>query len=313
MKRWLALPALAAVAGCGGPAPAPSTVQTATTQIVRQDLVETETVDGTLRYADERTVAPKLKGTVTWAPAEGAVIEPDHRLTEIDGKGVYLMEGDVPAYRPLGPGVSGTDVRQLQRALDVEGDGTWDPATTEAVEGWQEAKGLPVTGTIDLGRVVFLPGVRRIVSTGRVGGPAAPVVTSATDRVVTVALDTAQADLARGAVAVELPSGRTVDGKVDTVGRVASKQGTVEVTIAVEATGIDRAPVEVELERGRAEDVLAIPVTALLARTGGGFAVELRDHGRRVVPVEVGRFASGFVEIEGDGLKAGLPVTNAAL
>lgn len=313
MRRRLALPALAALAGCGGSEPAPTTVATATTPIVRQDLVETETVDGTLGYADEQSVAPRLKGTTTWTPEAGTVIRPNHRLTEVDGRGVYLLEGDVPAYRPLGPGLSGTDVHQLQRGLDVEGDGTWDQATTDAVEAWQQAKGLPVTGTIELGRVVFLPGNRRIVSVGAVGGPAAPIVTSATDRVVTVALDTAQADLARGDADVELPSGERVAGTVETVGRVASKKGTVEVTIAVEAVGVDRAPVEVVLERGRADDVLTIPVTALLARTGGGFAVEVREGGRRLVPVEVGRFASGFVEIEGAGLKAGLPVTNAAL
>ena len=90
MRRRLALPALVALAGCGGSEPAPTTVATATTPIVRQDLVETETVDGTLGYADEQSVAPRLKGTTTWTPEAGAVIRPNHRLTEVDGRGVYL-------------------------------------------------------------------------------------------------------------------------------------------------------------------------------------------------------------------------------
>lgn len=319
----VAVAALTAVALTRGDAPAQpaQAVETATTRITRGDLVETETVDGTLGYADPRTVTPKLPGTVTWLPEPGTRIAPNHRLYEVDGKGVYLLDGDVPAFRDLGPGLQGEDVRQLQRNLDVTATGSWTDATTHAVEDWQKAKGLPVTGTIELGRIAFLPGDRRVgESKATVGGPPAPLTTTGTRRAVTVHLDTAKADLAGTGdeVAIELPSGETTTGRIETVGRVATPQPdadpTIELTIATSAKGLDEAPVEVALERERSEDALTIPVTALLARANGAFAVEVRERGtRRIVPVEPGLFAGGSVEIEGQGLREGMPVTNAEL
>jgi multidrug efflux pump subunit AcrA (membrane-fusion protein) len=50
------------------------------------------------------------------------------------------------------------------------------------------------------------------------------------------------------------------------------------------------------------EGVLAVPVTALVALLGGGYAVEVPDaQTTRLVPVEPGMYADGYVEIaEGD-------------
>ena len=155
------------------------------------------------------------------------------------------------------------------------------------------------------------------------------MTTTSTRPVVTVDLDTSKIALAtrRTRVEVELPSGDDVRGRVTDVDSVAtapeaeqgaeqtaSTDATVEVTIRLRRSNsfLDQAPVVVSLERSRRRDVLAVPVTALLARDGGKFAVEVREGSqRRLVPVESGLFAGGFVEVSGQGLRAGMVVTDA--
>ena len=68
--------------------------------------------------------------------------------------------------------------------------------------------------------------------------------------------------------------------------------------------GLDRAPVQVEITTKGVESALSVPVTALVGKSGGGFAVEVvRDGGRReLVAVELGLFdtADGRVQVEGE-------------
>ena len=76
------------------------------------------------------------------------------------------------------------------------------------------------------------------------------------------------------------------------------------------ATGtLDQAPVQVAITTATAPDVLTVPVTALLAQPGGGYAVEITGprSTRTILPVTVGLFddAQGLVQISGPGLQAG--------
>jgi len=79
------------------------------------------------------------------------------------------------------------------------------------------------------------------------------------------------------------------------------------------ATGTwDQAPVQVGIITASVPDALAVPVTALLARAGGGYSVEVVGAGgiNHLVAVSLGLFddAAGLVQVAGSGLAAGQAV-----
>ncbi|RKS68890.1 multidrug efflux pump subunit AcrA (membrane-fusion protein) [Actinomadura pelletieri DSM 43383] len=308
----------------------------ATAEVTRGDLVDTETVDGELTYDDVREVWTGASGVVTWAPKPGATVERGGTLLAVNGRPVTLMYGGGPMYRTLGNGASGNDVRQLERNLKALGyggmtvDREFTAATEAAVRKWQDDRGLPETGAVDAAQVVFLDGAVRVrqvtAPEGKRTAQGQPVLTVAgTRRVVHVDLDADRQDLAReGAkVTVELPGGTTVNGTITKVGGVAETTGegqekktTIDVDISLGnvATGrLDEAPVSVELESRRRENVLSVPVEALLALREGGFGVEVVDGPRtRLVPVRAGTFGGGRVEVSGPGIAEGVKVGVAA-
>ena len=116
----------------------------------------------------------RLGGTITWLPAVGRAIDPGDELFAVDGAPVVLFVGATPSYRELAAGVSdGADVLELNRDLvnlgfDPEGqialDDHWQSGTTDAVRRWQASRGLPQTGIIALGRIVFLPGAQIVTA-----------------------------------------------------------------------------------------------------------------------------------------------------
>src|SRR5205823_4862447 len=71
----------------------------------------------------------------------------------------------------------------------------------------------------------------------------------------------------------------------------------------------DQAPVSLTLIADEHKNVLAVPVAALLALAEGGYAVQVVERGTtRLVPVQLGMFAAGKVEVSGDGITAGTVV-----
>jgi peptidoglycan hydrolase-like protein with peptidoglycan-binding domain len=164
---------VAIVATRGGghkPARSPRTAAGAAT-VQRRNLVTSENETGTISYANSSTVANRLQGTLTWAPAVGRVIDPGERLFDVDNFPVLLMNGTTPAYRTLDSSDSaGPDVQQLNADLidlgfNADGivvDDEWQPATTAGVEEFQESNGEPETGSLTLGTIVFLRGAQRV-------------------------------------------------------------------------------------------------------------------------------------------------------
>jgi peptidoglycan hydrolase-like protein with peptidoglycan-binding domain len=324
----------------GEPAAAPAADDVATYTIARRDLVASETVTGTLGFESSKTsVVSRLPGAITELPDSGSVIPIGAVLYRVAGDPVVLMRGGLASYRDLEEGVSdGGDVRQLEQNLRALGfdpyrqmrvDDHFDFATRAIVERWQRRIGVDATGKVEAGRVVFAEGPARVGTvTASVGSQGGEVMTiSGTQPTVTVKLDTGlQTLVAVGdEVSVDLPDGRTVTGRITEVGRAAvadenaSSGATIDVSIALGNTArtesLDQAPVSVNIVKERRAHVLAVPVTALLARAGGGYAVETarRDGTHEQVPVEVGLFASGYVEVSGAGVRPGTKVVVPSL
>jgi hypothetical protein len=319
--------------------------------VVRTDLTSTVQVSGSLGYAGSYTVVNQASGTAyTALPAPGAIIRRGHQLYEVDGTPVTLLYGPTPEWRPLSAGVTpGRDVAQLDRNLIALGYGAglavsdyFTGATAYAVELWQAARGLPVTGTVPLGQVAYAPGPLRITGVTPVpGSPPQPGTAIATATspvpVVIAAVPVGQEYLVKAgdAVTVTLPNGvSTTPGVVTSVSSVASAgsgnagspqdgsnatqgpgagQDTVQMTVRLthpDAAGhLDQAPVSVNIVSAQARDVLAVPVSALVALAGGGYAVDVVQGGTvHLVAVQTGLFAQTLVQVTGPGLTAGLRV-----
>lgn len=334
----LALLAAGVVAWRSGDDDGPSTGSadepaTTTAEVTVRDLEERTELDGTLGYGDTSQLALSAQGTVTWLPPEGSVVDRGQAVAEVDDRVVPLLFGDRPLWRELGSGVEdGPDVELVEANLVALGvvtadeltvDQEWTSATTDALEDWQEALGLEETGRLAPGAVAVQPGAVRVAAHvaelgGQAGGPILEV--AGTTRQVTVDLEaTRQGMVAVGqTVDVELPDGTVVPGTVAAVGTVAEtpegSEGdptadttpTIEVTVSLDdpasAGALDQAPVTVSVVTSAAQGVTAVPADALLALAEGGYAVErpVAGGGTELVPVEIGAFADGWVQVTGD-------------
>jgi hypothetical protein len=353
-KRWVvaAAAAVAAVAATGSFVVTSSGKEAAsaaqespadTAIVVQGPLSDMVSQYGTLTYRARADGAPYVvingaRGTYTKLPDDGAKVGCGDPLYRVNDRPVLLLCGSTPAYRSLSEGDSGRDVAELNANLVDLGYATraqLDPSsdsfgseTAAALEKLQSRLGEDQTGSLGLGRAVFLPEPVRIAQvTGELGGFARPEahVLSATSEVVEVQLNldpSQQDEVKKGDPArITLPGNTAVTGKVDRLGRVAqipAGQGNdagaaiipayVRLDDPREARGLDKAPVQVEITTRGVASALSVPVTALVGKSGGEFAVELvRAGGRReLVAVKLGLFdtGGGRVEVEGD-LRAG--------
>jgi peptidoglycan hydrolase-like protein with peptidoglycan-binding domain len=324
-----------------------SQYRTSSAVVKRRSLESQSDLSGTLGDSGSYTVTNEATGTITWLPAVGAVVHRGQRLYAVDGAPVVLLYGNTPAYRTLSEGMTGADVRELNKNLIALGYttrasvlaaglglGYYSAATAAALETYQTALGITSpTGSLTLGQAVFLPTSAKIteLETGIVtGAPAAPgtalLTATSTTPVATIDLNTSQeGEIKTGDhVGITLPDGTYTPGVVTSVGKVATTNasGTTSVTVLVSLThpqaagGLSQAPVTVSVTTGSVSNVLVVPVDALLARSSGGYAVEvIGPHGHHLVPVSVGMFddAAGLVQVSGSGLAAGQRVVVPAL
>jgi peptidoglycan hydrolase-like protein with peptidoglycan-binding domain len=323
-----------AAVGFGGGSPGqagPTAAAAETAQVKRETLIDYVTMDGTLGFGAPQPVASTAAGTVTWLAAPGSTIGRGQALVRVDDKPVVLLFGRLPMYRDLQAGVEGADIAQFETNLKALGytgftaDNEFSASTTAAVKRWQADLGLPETGVVAAGQVVYAPGPVRVAQQlVRLGAasPADVLSATGTTKVVTVTAQAVEAGWAvRGAlVTIALPDGGTVAGRVESVGDAAAAQGesgtqgpSVQITIGVadqKAFGrLDRGALTVRHAAREHKDALTVPVSALLALAEGGYGLELVDGDRtRIVAVQVGMFAAGRVEVSGAGLAEGAAV-----
>ncbi|GLY42874.1 peptidoglycan-binding protein [Amycolatopsis sp. NBRC 101858] len=304
----------------------------ATDQIVQGDLASSTSVSGTLRYADGRPIQAGRGGIVTWVPAPGAVVPLGGKLYAVDNVPVFRMRGGLPAWREFADGMDrGPDVLELEESLRGLGyfrqnpDDVFTAATTEAIKRWQKANGLESTGRLPLGSVLFSAGDLRIGTVkahlGDQAGPGGELFdTTATTRIVdaTIKLASQQLAVPGTKVTLDLPDGATTAGTMVSVGAPTERNGSgdqketvIPVVVALDdpaaAGPLQEASVTVEIPSDRRQNVLSVSIGALLAITPQQYGVEVVDEDQttRQVPVKVGLFAGGRVEISGAGVHPG--------
>jgi hypothetical protein len=218
-------------------------------------------------------------------------------------------------------------------------------ASDAAIRRWEASRNMSQDGILHYGYAIAEPNALRVTAVAaQAGGAATPgaqiLAATSTTPAVTLALPVAQEYLVHDGdrVLIDLPDGHTTtSGHVAQVSAVAStatgspqgqspppasqQQGqqqlsgntTVNVTVKLDHPSavqvLDQAPVQVDITDQSVFGVLAVPVNALLAQPGGGYAVAVHDStGRRLVPVQTGLFANGLVQVRGSGISAGSTV-----
>jgi peptidoglycan hydrolase-like protein with peptidoglycan-binding domain len=333
------------MSGAEHPTAAARALAADTVKVEKGELSAMVSQGGTLAYRARSDGSPyavinQARGVYTSLPESGDKVGCGGVLYRVDDRPVVLLCGTVPAYRALHTGLKGRDVRQLNRNLhelgyDTDahvridpGDNAFTSKTEQALRVLQRKKGVGVTGGLATDDAVFLPVAVRIAKvTGQVGGsarPGAPVLSATSDTLqVQVNLDPSQqGEVKKGDRAqITLPGNTAVTGRVAGFGRVAqtpagqgsqAADATIPTFISLhdpaKAGGLDQAPVQVDITTKGVDNALSVPVTALVGKSGGGFAVEVVRAGERreLVAVKLGLFdtGGGRVQVEGD-LRAG--------
>ncbi|MBD0693409.1 peptidoglycan-binding protein [Streptomyces sp. CBMA123] len=257
-------------------------------------------------------------------PSGGAGTRPASGSTGAPGGGTAA---------PTAPSAGGSTPAAPTKVTVGSGDGVVTASLIAAVKHWQKDAGLLPTGSLGIGDVVVLPGAIRVGALqAQLGGQGAGALMSVTptDKAVTVPVDPVNVGSIKQGdkVTVSLPDSSTAPGTVAGIGTAvqgspkgASGAGaglntppTVDVTVAVDdpskVKDFDSATVQVAFVSATATGVLAVPIGALLALSGGGYAVQLQDGG--LAGVQTGMFAKGMVAITGDGIAAGTRVVTTS-
>lgn len=322
----------------------PAPPQTAT--IERTDLSTTVTLQGTIGYGTVTPFTGRKSGTVTWLPAVGAVVGQGQTLYGVDAQPVILFLGDTPLYRAInGQATPGPDIAEVNANLRALGYGiapkgdAYTSGTESALKKWQQSKGLAANGSLAIGDLAVLPAPVRVASLdAQLGAQATAdlLSVSSTTKHVTAPVDPSQIDtsvLIRGLkVSLSLPGGKQTNGTITALSSpgAAAQAGssaaggnagaggpsmTIDVADQSVLSGMDSGSVGVTVTTGSVDNVLAVPVEALIAVQGGAYAVQVVTGAGQtsiLVGVQTGLFANGLVQISGQGITSGLKVVTVS-
>lgn len=317
-------------------------VFTGSTDVVTRGTLEGETTAvGTLHYADRYKFRGAFEGVVTKLPTPGTTLTQGDMIHQIGDEPSYLMHGNTPAWRTFEPDMSnGEDVTQLETALQQLGYFTGEPnshydwLTRSAIQKWQKDNDLVQNGILPLGRVVFAPEDLRVGTLiARVGDRANAETdlfnVSSTRQIVSANLKLSDQKLGvvGNSVKLRLPGGETTTGTISAVNpptdksaagdqknsdssqdSSSDKERIIPITVTPddpEATkNLQEASVTLGLISEKRENVLSVPLSALIALTPDQFGVEVvnDDNTTRKVPVTTGLFAGDRVEVTSDEL-----------
>lgn len=305
------------------------------TDTVQKGTLSGETsLSANLKYADPHGLTSQHDGVLTGLPAAGDVLGLGARLYTVGNQSAFLMRGAMPAWRDLSiDTTNGVDVLQLEQSLKELGFFSDEPdqhfnwTPHKAVVSWQKSVGLPQDGIFPLGRVLFEKGDLRVgQSSARLGDQVSSgsEIYKATSTSQVVSANVALADQGLAVVGAKatlhMPDGTSTTGTISSVGTPIDKAGSGSDSAPTRVIPIEIAPddpaavskwqeasITIGLPSQSKEDVLSVPVGALLALDSQTFGLEIvgSDGTVKRVPVTPGLFAAGRVEVSGDGVHEG--------
>ena len=263
---------------------------------------------------DAATGAPSA--TLTELLPIGSTADRGSVLYRADAEPIVALIATTPLFRDLSNGVDdGPDVQALETNLVALGHGSgvtvdehFDAGTAAAVTRWEEALGrVSPDGAVAVGEVVYLDEPTAVLGHEVAVGDLleagdAVLVLGAESRIVNTDVTADRVGDWPVGTEVELRWGddTTSPGTVTEVSRDES-DGEIAIVITIADGGGNDRPIgsSVEVLRTVAErtDVVAVPVSAVVSGPDGP-SVRVAGTGEdRVVPVELGIVAGGWVEV----------------
>ncbi|MGW2253232.1 hypothetical protein ACWCXH_23990 [Kitasatospora sp. NPDC001660] len=242
----------------------------ATTQVVRTDLADTQTLNGTLGYGGPQGVSGGGPGLVTSLPAAGATVIRGQELYRVNDRPVPLFYGATPLFRALDtPGLVGRDVKTVADNLKALGYSIGDQPAPGTRVTQQPAPGAAPGASSGASRQQAGPGPSAPAASGASGAsapasagtPATPPPAAATPSVVEVrqgdgVLTSALIDaIKRWQAKAGLPATGSLN-----VGDIAVLPGAVRIS-AVPAHAGDPATSALLTVTGT-DKVITVPVTS---------------------------------------------------